>query len=63
MIWLLKPDHPKTMELAPAMTEGTGILPGLRAVAGKPVRRTSEVAIAEKPETGQAIPAMPEMGM
>src|SRR5262249_41461613 len=37
MIWLLKPDHPKTMEFAPAMTEGTGILPGLRAVAGKPV--------------------------
>jgi hypothetical protein len=37
MIWLLKPDHPKTTELAPAMAEGTGILPGLPAVAGKPV--------------------------
>ena len=37
MIWLLKPDHPKTTEFAPAMTEGTGILPGLPAVAGKPV--------------------------
>jgi len=37
MIWLLKPDHPKPTELAPAMTERTGILPGLPAVAGKPV--------------------------
>src|SRR3954464_8015282 len=37
MIWLLKPDHPKITEFAPAMTEGTGILPGLPAVAGKPV--------------------------
>src|SRR3954447_21861670 len=37
MIWLLKPDHPKTTEFAPAMAEGTGILPGLPAVAGKPV--------------------------
>jgi hypothetical protein len=37
MIWLLKPDHPKTTEFAPAIAEGTGILPGLPAVAGKPV--------------------------
>src|SRR4051794_34735610 len=37
MIWLLKPDHPKATEFAPAMGEGTGILPGLPAVAGKPV--------------------------
>ena len=37
MIWLLKPDHPKTTEFAPAMEEATGILPGLPAVAGKPV--------------------------
>ena len=46
MIWLLKPDHPKATEFAPAMTESwpdggprlvTGILPGLPAVAGKPV--------------------------
>ena len=37
MIWLLKPDHPKTTEFAPAMGESTGILPGLPAVAGKPV--------------------------
>ena len=37
MIWLLKPDHPKTTEFAPAMAEGTGNLPGLPAVAGKPV--------------------------
>ena len=37
MIWLLKPDHPKTTEFAPAMAEGTGILPGLPAVGGKPV--------------------------
>ncbi len=37
MIWMLKPDHPKTTEFAPAMAEGTGILPGLPAVAGKPV--------------------------
>src|SRR4051812_14308469 len=37
MIWLLKPDHPKTTEFAPAMAESMGILPGLPAVAGKPV--------------------------
>jgi hypothetical protein len=37
MIWLLKPDHPKATEFAPAMNEGTGILSGLPAVAGKPV--------------------------
>jgi hypothetical protein len=37
MIWLLKPDQPKTTELAPAMDEGTGILPGFPAIAGKPV--------------------------
>ena len=37
MIWLLKPDHPKTTEFAPAMAESTGILPRLPAVAGKPV--------------------------
>src|SRR5947209_18198161 len=37
MIWLLKSDHPKTTEFAPAMTEGTGVLPGLPAVVGKPV--------------------------
>jgi hypothetical protein len=34
------PDHPKTTEFAPAMDEGTGILPGLPAVAGKPVHLT-----------------------
>jgi hypothetical protein len=38
MIWLLKPDQPKATEFAPAMDEATGILPGLPAVAGKPVR-------------------------
>jgi hypothetical protein len=38
MIWLLKPDHPKTTEFAPAMTESTGLLPNLPAVAGKPVQ-------------------------
>ena len=37
MIWLLKPDHPKATEFAPAMAENTGILPGLPAVQGKPV--------------------------
>ena len=37
MIWLLKPDHPKATEFAPAMEEGTGVLPGFPAVAGKPV--------------------------
>src|SRR4051795_8794252 len=37
MIWLLKPDHPKTTEFAPDMAESTGLLPGLPAVAGKPV--------------------------
>ena len=37
MIWLLRPDQPKPTEFAPAMDEGTGILPGLSPVAGKPV--------------------------
>src|SRR5438445_11924807 len=37
MIWLLKPDQPRPTEFAPAMDESTGILPGLPAVAGKPV--------------------------
>src|SRR5580700_4619616 len=37
MIWLLRPDQPKPTEFAPAMDESTGILPGLPAVAGKPV--------------------------
>ena len=40
MIWLLRPDHPKATEFAPAMDEGTGILPGLPPVAGKPVHLT-----------------------
>src|SRR5580700_6806618 len=38
MIRLQQPDQPKPTEFAPAMGEGTGILPGLPAVAGKPVR-------------------------
>ena len=37
MIWLLMPDQSRPTELAPAMDESTGILPGLPAVAGKPV--------------------------
>src|SRR5512135_2876009 len=37
MIWLLRPDQPKATEFAPAMDEGTGILPGLPPVMGKPV--------------------------
>jgi Transposase DDE domain group 1 len=37
MIWLLRPDQPKPTEFAPAMDEGTGILPGLPAMRGKPV--------------------------
>src|SRR5277367_1313167 len=37
MIWLLKPDQPRPTEFAPAMDDGTRILPGLPAVAGKPV--------------------------
>jgi hypothetical protein len=37
MIWLLRVDRPKPTEFAPAMDEATGILPGLPAVAGKPV--------------------------
>src|SRR5271156_5407937 len=37
MIWLFRPDQPKPTEFAPAMGEGTGVLPGLPAVAGKPV--------------------------
>jgi Transposase DDE domain group 1 len=32
-----RPDQPKPTEFAPTMGEGTGILPGLPAVAGKPV--------------------------
>ena len=37
MIWLLKPDRPRPTEFAPAMDDGTGILPSLPAVGGKPV--------------------------
>jgi hypothetical protein len=37
MIWLLKPINRRPTEFAPAMDEGTGILPGLPPVAGKPV--------------------------
>src|SRR5438874_8650724 len=37
MIWLLRPDQPKTTEFAPAMDDSTGILPGLPSVEGKPV--------------------------
>src|SRR6266568_818275 len=40
MIWLLKPDQPRPTEFAPAMDESMGILPGLPAVAGKPVHLT-----------------------
>jgi Transposase DDE domain group 1 len=52
IIWLLKPDHPKATEFAPAMDENTGILPGLPAVMGEPVlvafdggRMTSDAGI------------------
>jgi hypothetical protein len=52
MIWLLKPDHPEPTEFAPAMHQGTGILPSLPAVADKPVevafdggRMTSDAGI------------------
>ena len=38
MIWLLKPDQTEATEFAPAMDETTGILPGLAAVARKPVQ-------------------------
>src|SRR5256886_4588521 len=37
MIWLLRRDQLRPTEFAPAMDESTGILPGLQAVAGKPV--------------------------
>jgi hypothetical protein len=40
MIWLLKPDHPRPTEFAPAVDDRTGILPGLPPVAGKPVHVT-----------------------
>jgi len=40
MIWLFRSDHPKATEFAPAMDEGTGILPGLPPVASKPVHLT-----------------------
>src|ERR1700686_2178567 len=52
MIWLLRPDQPKTPEFAPAMDDSTGILPGLPSVKGKPVhvafdggRMTSDAGI------------------
>ena len=51
MIWLLKPDHPKATEFAPAMDEGTGILPGLPSVMGKPVH------VAFGDQFGRAPPA------
>jgi hypothetical protein len=35
--FFLRPDQPKATEFAPAMDEGTGVLPGLPAVRGKPV--------------------------
>src|SRR5215212_2685786 len=37
MIWLLRRINRRPTEFAPAMEEGTGILPGLPPVAGKPV--------------------------
>jgi hypothetical protein len=37
MIWLLRRINRRATEFAPAMDEGTGILPGLPPVAGKPV--------------------------
>src|SRR5437764_1172763 len=40
MIRLQEPDQLKPTEFAPAMDEGTGILPGLPPVAGKPVHLT-----------------------
>jgi Transposase DDE domain group 1 len=52
MIWLLRPDQPKTTEFAPAMIDSKGILPGIPAVKGKPVhvafdggRMTSDAGI------------------
>jgi hypothetical protein len=52
MIWLLKPDQPRPTEFAPAMDEGTGILPGFPPVVGKLVhvafdggRMTSDAGI------------------
>ena len=37
MIWLFRPDQTEATEFAPGMAEGTRGLPGLSAVAGKPV--------------------------
>ncbi len=37
MIWLLRRINRRPTEFAPAVDEGTGILPGLPPVAGKPV--------------------------
>src|SRR5271156_3657754 len=39
MFWLFRPDQPKPTVFAPAMGEGTGVLPGLPAVAVKPVHQ------------------------
>ena len=48
MIWLLRPDQPKATEFAPAMDEGTGILPGLPPVASKPVHLTFDGGLMKK---------------
>jgi DDE family transposase len=40
MIWLLRRINRRPTEFAPAMDEGTGILPGLPPVVGKPVHLT-----------------------
>jgi hypothetical protein len=45
MIWLLKPIKSKATEFAPAMHEGTGILPGLPSVASKPVHLTFDAGL------------------
>jgi hypothetical protein len=45
MILVLRPDQPKAKELAPAMHEGTGILPGLPSVASKPVHLTFDAGL------------------
>ena len=51
MIWLPKPDHPKTTEFAPAMGEGMGVLPGPPATAGQP----GKIRLVSSPADANAV--------
>ncbi len=62
MILVLKQSHHGSTELTPAITESTGVLPGLSPVAGKPVhaafdggRLTSDAGILLLAEIGRRL--------